>query len=160
MVLADANIGRKLSMSAQHLTGVPARQFISMIAATRAKILARGNSTVGDFFRLPAPGFRPWASCGAAVQLAAERRLGEMLVKAKAAGQVAEGRRWSKKNPPAPGGFSRVTLKDAGTVKAGQGGQGGQGTFRRVSLAKDRAKHSRICSALLGDPISFRPWLC
>jgi hypothetical protein len=119
-VLADANIGRKLSMSAQHLAG-------GMIADA------------------------------AELQLAAERRLGEMLVKAKAAGQVVEGRRWSKNNSPAAGELSRVTLKDAGTVKAGQGGQG---TFGRVSLAKDRAKHSRICSALLGDPISFRPWLC
>jgi hypothetical protein len=30
------------------------------------------------------------------------------------------------------------------TVKAGQAGQGGQGTFGQVSLAKDRAKDSRV----------------
>jgi hypothetical protein len=55
VVLADANIGRKLSMSAQHLAGVPARQFISMIAETRAKILAGGAAGRGSSVRLPLP---------------------------------------------------------------------------------------------------------
>lgn len=52
----------------------------------------------------------------AELQLTCERRLGTMLVEAKAGGQVAEGRprKAGKKNPPAPGGFSRVTLKAAG----------------------------------------------
>jgi hypothetical protein len=44
----------------------------------------------------------------AELQLSAERRLGEMLVKAKAAGQVAEGR--PRKNAAKPEPFSRVTL--------------------------------------------------
>jgi N6-adenosine-specific RNA methylase IME4 len=51
----------------------------------------------------------------AELQLNAERRLGTMLVKAKAAGQVVEGRPWPGKNNPAGGvGLSRVTLKAAG----------------------------------------------
>jgi N6-adenosine-specific RNA methylase IME4 len=51
----------------------------------------------------------------AELQLNAERRLGAMLVKAKAAGQVAEGRPWPGKNNPAGRvGLSRVTLKAAG----------------------------------------------
>ena len=44
----------------------------------------------------------------AELRLNAERRLGAMLVKAKAAGQVAEGRWWSKNNSPAAGELSQV----------------------------------------------------
>jgi N6-adenosine-specific RNA methylase IME4 len=54
----------------------------------------------------------------AELQLNAERRLGEMLVKAKAAGQVAEGRpRKAGENGAKPEPFSRVRLRDAGVNK-------------------------------------------
>jgi N6-adenosine-specific RNA methylase IME4 len=47
------------------------------------------------------------------IHLRAERRLGEMLAAAKAAGQIAEGRPLKDKNAPVPGGF-RTTLAEAG----------------------------------------------
>jgi N6-adenosine-specific RNA methylase IME4 len=54
----------------------------------------------------------------AELQLNAERRLGEMLVEAKAAGQVAEGRpRKASENGTKHGPFSRVQLRDAGISK-------------------------------------------
>ena len=40
--LADADISRKLSMTAQKLAGVPERRFAAMVAETRGKILAGG----------------------------------------------------------------------------------------------------------------------
>jgi N6-adenosine-specific RNA methylase IME4 len=54
----------------------------------------------------------------AELQLNAERKLGEMLVEAKAAGQVAEGRpRKAGENGSKHGPFSRVQLRDAGISK-------------------------------------------
>jgi len=54
----------------------------------------------------------------AELQLNAERRLGAMLVKAKAAGQVAEGRpRKAAENGTKHGPFLRVQLRDAGISK-------------------------------------------
>jgi hypothetical protein len=52
----------------------------------------------------------------AELQLNAERGLGEMLVKAKAAGQVTPGQP-PKKNGAASEPFSRVRLRDAGVDK-------------------------------------------
>mgnify|MGYP001619696106 CR=1 FL=1 len=51
----------------------------------------------------------------AVIQARAERRLGEIIIKAKEAGQIAEGRpRKDEENRPGAGQFSRVRLEEIG----------------------------------------------